>query len=166
MPAHAVVRIARDEGYRATMLPAVSADACLIADLGVDPGEGWQSYEATDFLVRHRHADAGVGLVLWQVGVVGRFDHPQGPINRKKLKVLTDELLKTYPRKHVGFLYEASTLPGFGPSIVEVELCRLHLSEVSPISTLYVPPAVETEIDPRMLERLGITPQERVGCLR
>src|SRR5258708_10906162 len=54
-PAHAAVQLARDEGFRATMLPGVSADACLLADLGIDPGsDGLQSYEATDFLIRKR----------------------------------------------------------------------------------------------------------------
>jgi len=167
MPAHAAVRIARSEGHRATMLPAVSADACLIADLGVDPGaSGWVSYEATDFLLRHRRADPAAGLVLWQVGVVGRFDYAAGPVNPKKLKILTDELLKTYSARHQGLLYEASTLPGFPAAIERVALGKLHLGKVSRISTLYVPPEREAEIDPRMLRRLGIKPEDRIGCLR
>jgi len=167
MAAHAAIRIARTEGFQATMLPAVSADACLIADLGVDPGAcGWLSYEATDFLLRHRHADAGAGLVIWQVGVVGRFDYPSGAVNRKKLKILTDELLKTYSAKHIGLLYEASTLPGFPATIEKVQLGKLHLSKVSSITTLYVPPEQETKIDPRMLKRLGIKPEDRLDCLR
>jgi hypothetical protein len=34
------------------MLPAVSAEDCLFADLGVDPGAaGCQSHEAADFLI-------------------------------------------------------------------------------------------------------------------
>jgi len=167
MAAHAAIRIARDEGFQATMLPAVSADACLIADLGVDPGaSGWLSYEATDFLLRHRHADAGAGLVIWQVGVVGRFDYPSGPVNRKKLKILTDELLKTYSAKHIGLLYEASVLPGFPATIEKVQLGKLHLAKVTPVTTLYVPPEQEAKIDPRMLKRLGIKPEDRLDCLR
>jgi Tetrapyrrole (Corrin/Porphyrin) Methylases len=51
-PSHESIRIARKLGYRATMLPAISAEDCLFADLGVDPGKhGCQSFEATDFLV-------------------------------------------------------------------------------------------------------------------
>lgn len=167
MPAHASVRMARAEGYRAEMLPAVSADACLIADLGIDPAAcGWQSYEATDFLLRRRRADPAVGLVLWQVGVVGRLDYPDGAVNREKLAVLTEALLTIYPRRHVGTLYEAATLPGFGPSIERVRIGSLHRAEMSPVTTLYVPPAVETPVDPAMLARLGISGSDRVGCLR
>jgi hypothetical protein len=167
MPAHASVRMARAKGYRAQMLPAVSADGCLIADLGVDPAAcGWQSYEATDFLLRRRRADPAVGLVLWQVGVVGRLDYPDGPVNREKLAVLTEALLAIYPKRHVGTLYEAATLPGFGPSIERVRIGSLHRAEISPVTTLYVPPAREAPLDPAMLARLGIRGSDRVGCLR
>src|SRR5512140_2763592 len=66
LPTHSAVRLARAEGYRAVMLPGISADACLIADLGVDPAtHGLQSYEATDFLLRKRRGDPSCGLVLW-----------------------------------------------------------------------------------------------------
>jgi hypothetical protein len=37
------------------MLPGISAEDCLFADLGIDPGiYGCQSYEATDFLANGR----------------------------------------------------------------------------------------------------------------
>ncbi|HZX96901.1 MAG TPA: SAM-dependent methyltransferase [Myxococcales bacterium] len=167
MPAHAAVRIARQEGYPAEMLPGVSADACLIADLGVDPGAtGWQSYEATDYLLRHRRADPAVGLVLWQVGVVGRLDFAEGPVDRAKLEVLTEALLEIHPRNHLATVYEASTLPGFPPSIHKIRIGSVHLAEVSRATTLYVPPSRETPIDPAMLARLGIRPEDRIHCLR
>src|SRR5205814_145574 len=47
-PSHAAIARARVDGFSARMLPAVSAEDCLFADLGVDPGTtGCQSYEAT-----------------------------------------------------------------------------------------------------------------------
>jgi len=98
--------------------------------------------------------------------VVGRFDYPSGPVNRKKLKILTDELLKTYSAKHIGLLYEASVLPGFPATIEKVQLGKLHLAKVTPVTTLYVPPEQEAKIDPRMLKRLGIKPEDRLDCLR
>jgi hypothetical protein len=167
MAAHAAIRLARKEGYSATMLPAVSADACLIADIGVDPGAaGWLSYEATDFLLRHRYADPAAGLVLWQVGLIGRFDYPSGPIDRKKAKILTDELMKTYSPQHEGYLYEASTLPGFPASVEPVALRRLHLAEMTTTTTLYVPPERQAQVDPKMLKRLGIREEDQLHCLR
>ena len=167
MPAHAVVRLARAEGYRAEMLPGVSADACLIADLGIDPAtSGWQSYEATDFLLRGRRPDPAAGLVLWQIGVVGRLDYATGPIDRGKLEVLTEALLTTYPSRHRATLYEAATLPGYLARMDPVEIGKLHRADVSALSTLYVPPAMNRRVDPAMLARLGIGPEGRVRCLR
>jgi uncharacterized protein YabN with tetrapyrrole methylase and pyrophosphatase domain len=167
IPTHAAVKMARKEGYRAAMLPAVSADACLIADLGVDPGaSGWQSFEATDFLLRRRRADPSVGLVLWQVGVVGRLDYPDGPVDRKKLAFLTEALLRVYPRRHLATLYEAASLPGFAPSIEEVRIGSLHRAAVTPITTLYVPPMRSAPIDRAMMSRLGIRAIGRIDCLR
>ena len=49
-PSHNAIAIARQEGYDAVMLPAVSAEDCLYADLGVHPSvPGMQIFEATDF---------------------------------------------------------------------------------------------------------------------
>jgi uncharacterized protein YabN with tetrapyrrole methylase and pyrophosphatase domain len=168
MPAHAAVKIARQEGYRAAMLPGISADACLIADLGVDPGQsGWQSYEATDFLLRSRKPDPTAGLVLWQIGVVGRVDYATGPLAREKLGLLTEALLRTYPAEHLATLYEAASLPGFPPVMEPVQLGVLHLSKaISPITTLYVPPAAVAPVDRKMQARLGLGSDGRVNCLR
>src|SRR5690606_41924587 len=52
------------EGFVARMEPGISAEACLYADLGIDPGRhGVQSMEATHFLVYDRVPDTS-GLVL------------------------------------------------------------------------------------------------------
>ena len=79
-PSHQALLTARAEGYPARMLPAVSAEDCLFADLGVDPGEfGCQSYEATDFLLRRRQVDPSAALVLWQVAVIGERVYAREP---------------------------------------------------------------------------------------
>lgn len=50
---------ARKEGFYAKILPGISAEACLFADLLIDPGlHGCQSFEATDFLI---HCTAYIG---------------------------------------------------------------------------------------------------------
>ena len=168
MPSHAAVAIARQEGYRAVMQPGVSADACLIADLGVDPAtSGWQSYEATDFLLRRRRPDPSAGLLLWQVGVVGRVDYATGPLDRVKLALLTTALAKTYPKSHLATLYEAASVPGYPASIEPVRIGALHLAEsISPITTLYVPPSKRATVDLEMAARLGLDGAGGVSCLR
>src|SRR6185503_1927061 len=71
-PSHEAIRRAREEGFDARMLPAVSAEDCLFADLSLDPArDGCQSYEASNFLIRRHVIDPSAALILWQVGVVG-----------------------------------------------------------------------------------------------
>ena len=79
-PSHEAIHRARDEGFDARMLPGISAEDCLFADLGVDPSEsGCQSYEATDLLACGREIDPSAALILWQVGVVGNLGYaPDG----------------------------------------------------------------------------------------
>ena len=76
LPSHEAIARARAEGFDATMLPGVSAEDCLVADLGVDPARnGLQSYEAGDFLRRRPAIEPTTALVLWQIGVVGARTH-------------------------------------------------------------------------------------------
>ena len=50
---HEAIRQCRREGLPARMLPGISAEDCLFADLGVDPGiRGSQCFEVTEFLMR------------------------------------------------------------------------------------------------------------------
>jgi Tetrapyrrole (Corrin/Porphyrin) Methylases len=74
-PSHRTIALARDEGHVATMLPAISAEDCLFADLDVDPSSaGCVTYEATDLLLSHRSLLPSSHLILYQVGVVGITD--------------------------------------------------------------------------------------------
>jgi uncharacterized protein YabN with tetrapyrrole methylase and pyrophosphatase domain len=155
-PSHEAVRRARDEGYRARMLPGVSAEDCLFADLGVDPARfGCQSYEATDFLVHTRCVDTTAALVLWQLGTVGNSAAAEeaAPVG---LAVLVDVLLASYPRDHEVIVYEASPYPGFDARVVTTALAELRPEHATAMSTLYVPPAKPPELDLTMLDRLGL----------
>jgi uncharacterized protein YabN with tetrapyrrole methylase and pyrophosphatase domain len=156
-PSHEAVRRAQDEGYRARMLPAVSAEDCLFADLGVDPCSfGCQSYEATDFLVRQRRVDPTSAVVLWQIGTVGNVvaaadAEPRG------LGVLVETLLELYPPDHEVIVYEASAYPGFAPIVRKLGLAHLAGEHVTALSTLYIPPLPQRPADVAMLDRLGLS---------
>ena len=53
-PSHEAIRRLRADGLRPRMLPGISAEDCLFADLGIDPGTcGCQSYDATVWTPRH-----------------------------------------------------------------------------------------------------------------
>lgn len=133
-PTHRSIAIAREEGYPAVMLPAVSAEDCIFADLGLDPGScGCQSFEATDFVLRDRIWDPYSLLILWQVSVVGIMTLPEKDEVPPGLVFLKRRLIDAYGPDHVGILYEASCYP----------LCR-HRADEKPISEL-VPPDFRPE---------------------
>lgn len=152
------IRIAREEGHEARMLPAVSAEDCLFADLGVDPARfGCVSYDATDFLLHRRLVDTSAALVLWQIGVIGEESYVPRP-NAENLAVLGDYLLEHYPGEHEVTLYEASPYPIYEARVQTLALDRLATAEVSPAATLYVPPGSSRRVDETMARRLGLPP--------
>jgi hypothetical protein len=155
-PGHEAVRRARAEGYRAEMLPAVSAEDCLYADLGIDPGlTGCQSYEATDFLLHPKRFDASVPLILWQVGLIGDLDFRQ-EYECWGLEVLVDHLQRFYSGDHPVWIYEAAQFPISRFRLTSTPLSELARAEVFPISTLYVPPLRATKPSTSMYERLRL----------
>jgi uncharacterized protein YabN with tetrapyrrole methylase and pyrophosphatase domain len=156
-PSHEAIRRARGEGFQAQMLAAVSAQDCLFSDLGVDPSEsGCQSYEATDLLIYAREIDPSAALIVWQVGVVGNLDYaPYG--DRSCVPVLVEYLERYYPSDHEVVCYEASLYPVCGAFVQRVPLSKLAEAEISPMSTLYVPPALRRERDAAMVTRLAQT---------
>jgi uncharacterized protein YabN with tetrapyrrole methylase and pyrophosphatase domain len=155
-PGLASLRRAREEGFPASMLPGISFEDCLFADLGVDPGvHGRVLYEATDFLIRPRVLDPTAGLILIQVGAIGLVDfREEDTPNRAGLRLLASALCKHYPASHQVVLYRASQLPIFEPSITRTALADLPEATLSVLSTLYVPPRPRRPVDREMLMRL------------
>jgi len=130
--------------YPVKMLPGISADACLFADLNIDPAStGCQSFEATQFLLTKREFDTCAGLIIWQIGLVGEHTLKQQSPGKHGLKAITKLLQKHYPREHNVCLYQAPTLPGFKPQIHWFPLGELPNREVCSTMTLYVPPCGE-----------------------
>lgn len=142
-PGHQAVRRARAEGFRAVMLPGISAEDCLFADLGVDPAaDGCQSFEATTFLHRGYRFDPRCPLVLWQVGVTGELTF-SSEYGAPELPALVERLCASYPRLHEVVVYEAGVPPMAAPRIERVALERLAAARLTPRTTLYVPPLAE-----------------------
>lgn len=157
-PSHEAVRRAREEGYPASMLPGISAEDCLFADLGIDPArDGCQSFEATDFLLRRRRFDPASALVLWQVGGIGVSTFLPGAVwHNRHLAALVEVLARHYPREHEVVLYVASGLPVCEPEISRLPLAELAAARVPIAATLFVPPRERSPIDPEMARRLGL----------
>lgn len=148
----AIVR-ARREGFSARMLPGISAEDCLFADLNVNPGDnGCQTFEATNFLAAKRRFDPTSDLILYQVGVLGEPSVKRGMKCRpERLQVLAEALREFYPAQHPVALYEASPFPTFEPSITWMTLGDLPSTIVPPMATVYLPPLPQRPLDPSIM---------------
>ncbi|WP_134494696.1 SAM-dependent methyltransferase [Microvirga pakistanensis] len=154
---HESIRRARAEGYRARMLPGISAEDCLFADLGIDPSSnGCQSYEATDFLLNARSIDNSSQLILWQAGLIGDLTFRRYAYDTSAMPLLLEKLLLSYPRTHPVYLYEAPSAPGCEPVIRPIVLEQLLTSGITATTTLYLPPARATVPDPTYLSRIRL----------
>jgi uncharacterized protein YabN with tetrapyrrole methylase and pyrophosphatase domain len=165
-PAHQAIRQARREGFIAQMLPGISAEDCLFADLGLDPGKnGCQSFEATDFLIRQRKFDPCTALILWQIAMVGTLGFFQSGNHIHGLTVLSEVLATHYGFDYEVTVYEAAIYPTFEPVIQPVPLSKLPEAQVCEVSTLYVPPKAPALVDNEMMARLkmSLAPREEAG---
>lgn len=166
-PLHESIRRAREEGFSAEMLPGVSAEDCLFADLGLDPVEGGcASYEATDFLLYRRALDPACNLLLWQIGAIAEPGYKRernGPWNPAGVAVLTEVLLETYPPNHEVVVYEAAQVPLAQPRIARIALATLPKAPMTAMSTLLVPPLVKPALDAAMARRLGLAAEPKAS---
>lgn len=141
---HAVVRKAREAGIPARMEPGISAEACLYADLGIDPGRrGVQSMEATHFLYYDRVPDTAGLVLLWQVALSGDLSCTRFHAEREGLQALVDRLVRWYPPEHEVILYEAARLPIDRPRIERLPLHGLPDAHYEEYTTLVILPLGE-----------------------
>lgn len=149
---HRVLRRAREEGFSARMEPGISAEACLYADVGIDPGRhGVQSLEATHFLCHERPLNPAGLVLLWQVALAGDLSCSRREAERAGLQALVDKLLRWYPPEHEVILYEAARLPIETPRIDRLRLCDLPDARYQEFTTLVIlplAPALDSALDP------------------
>lgn len=153
---HTALRAAREQGIPARMEPGISAEACLYADLGLDPGKrGTQSFEATQFLISQREADPTSTLILWQIALCGDLGCTRFQATPAYLEILVDKLRRWYPAETPCILYEA---PQFAlghtrmDSVPLQELAQAHYREHT---TLVIPPSRELDWDQEILSKLA-----------
>jgi len=152
---HKAIALARSEGFSAHMEPGISAEDCLYADLGIDPGShGCQHFEASQMMFYRRRIDPSAYLVLWQVGLAGdqslkRFS--TGPAYRQ---ILVDVLARDYPLDHQIIVYRAATLPLHRPRIERMALADLVNASIEVPDTVVLPPALSLQADLDIRARL------------
>ena len=153
---HHAVREARRAGFEAEMHPGISAEDCLYADLGIDPGTfGCQHYEASQLMFHRRRIDLAAYLVLWQVGLAGDRSLSRYSTSVAHRRLLVELLVEHgYPPTHEVIVYEAATLPIHAPRMDRMPLQALAEADLGLASTLVVPPAQAMERNVALLARL------------
>ncbi|WP_372870514.1 SAM-dependent methyltransferase [Shewanella sp.] len=155
---HMAIRRCKAAGIDAWMEPGISAEDCLWADLGIDPGQcGHQSFEASQFMFFRHRPDPCSHLLLWQIALAGEHTLTRFHTSRDRLKVLVKQLCEWYPLDHEVVLYEAAFLPVHEPQICRVKLQDLPDAQLTPVTTLLVPPVRKLEHNTEVLAMLGLT---------
>lgn len=155
-PPHRAIQMARSEGYRAHMEPGISAEDCLYADLGIDPGKvGCQHFEASQLLFYKRRIDPTAYLILWQVGVAGDQSLARFSTGAAYRQVLVDVLAQDYPLDHEVVIYRGATLPIHKPRVERIALGKLPEADIDLEVTVVIPPAAAMESNPEIRARLA-----------
>ena len=93
------------------MLPGISTEDCLVADLGVDLSQsGYQCYEASNFLSLRQASRYGC-RADFMADRSNRAGEVWSGSGRRAVHILTERLLAFYPADHQVAIYEAATLP-------------------------------------------------------
>ncbi|UPG95110.1 SAM-dependent methyltransferase [Luteibacter aegosomatissinici] len=141
---HMAIAAARAEGYPAHMEAGVSAEDCLYADLGIDPGRfGCQHFEASQLMLYDRQIDNAGYVVLWQIGLVGDTTLARFATGAEYRQVLVDRLSRDYPLDHEVIIYRCATLPIHDARIDRITLRDLPGASVTVAETVILPPARE-----------------------
>jgi uncharacterized protein YabN with tetrapyrrole methylase and pyrophosphatase domain len=152
---HKVIEVARAEGFQAHMEPGVSAEDCLYADLGIDPGRfGCQHFEASQLLFYERVLDTTGYVVLWQLSVVGDRSLARFSTESPYRQLLIERLYDDYPSDHEVIVYRAATLPIEKARIQRVPLKDLAGVTLTGQETVVLPPAGALRANAIMRARL------------
>lgn len=155
---HMALAKAKEEGFYTKMEAGISAESCLWADLGIDPGtSGHQSFEASQFMLYQHTPDPTCHLLLWQIAIAGEHSLTEFHTSSDRLQVLVELLETWYPLDHQVVIYEAATLPMQSPRIEYLPLRNLPNAELKTISTLMIPPSRKLSVNQEVLAKLGIS---------
>jgi uncharacterized protein YabN with tetrapyrrole methylase and pyrophosphatase domain len=153
--AHRAIKIAQGEGFDAYMEPGISAESCLYADLGIDPGNyGCAHFEASQFLYNKRQIDTSAYLVLWQIGFIGDKTLTKFSTDKAYKQLLVDLLTKFYPADHQVILYQTKVLPIDTMRADKVALKDLANCDIYQHTTLVIPPAKKILVNQEILDKL------------
>ena len=166
-PSHEAIKRVRAVGLSARMLPGISAEDCLIADIGFDPAEtGCAQFEATQFLFNQCPVSPSMHLILWQISVVGDHTLTTRMPAQGGLRALQQKLLRYYPAEHQVAMYEAPTLAIAHPRVDWMPLSNLGHARLSQVTTLFVPAFGKPEPDFASLAGMGLDAEQAFAVVR
>jgi len=156
-PSHKLIETAKKEGYAAHMVPGISAEDCLYADLGVDPGlRGSQHFEASQFMIYKRKVDPSAYLVLWQVGIAGDKTAAKLSTGKAYRQILIELLNEYYSNEHRVALYECPTVAIKRPRIEWIALSDFVDVKLSLITTMLLPPSQKLQKNQSIIDKLTL----------
>ncbi|KAJ7691785.1 hypothetical protein B0H17DRAFT_1200900 [Mycena rosella] len=127
---------AREEGFQAKMLPGISAEDFMFADLGFDPStQGCMTQEATELLVRNK-LDPSVHNIIWQVGSVG-----------------VDTMV--FDSHYIGAILPQSVMVKDTFAIRDLRKEEV-LKQFTTASTFYIPSRSPAPVDAKVVQALGL----------
>ena len=140
-PGLQAIMIAQNNSVETVILPGISTESCLYADLKIDPGQfGCFHIEATELLLYDKIIDPTSHICIWQLGMLGNSSVPLPNQTPNHLKLLVNKLKNYYPKEHNAILYEASMYPGVEPKIHTFPLGDMEIQNIGTLSTLYIKP--------------------------
>ena len=155
-PGLKAVNEARKLGFDTKIIPAISVEDCLFADLGIDPcNNGCYSVEATDLILYDRVFDPYSSLIIWQPGVIGDFYTKQGKKSKVAKELLRKKLLSSYPCSHSYYIYEAPLYPTSSAKIRKAMVDNIVDEDFNTVCTLYFPPIGKKEMDKKVLKAIS-----------
>lgn len=161
---HAAIAQAREEGFTAHMEPGISAEDCLYADMGIDPGAfGSQHFEASQLMMFERVIDSSAYLFLWQIALAGDLSIAARASSQEQRQVLVDMMTQHYgyPPEHAVALYECPTLITDKTRIEWIPLHRLPDAELTLVTTLVVPPCKKLIKNSLVIDKLQKLQQQQ-----
>jgi hypothetical protein len=145
-PTQMILVRGRRDGFSVRILPGISSDACLYADLGIDPmRQGIQAYEASVFVQSRPRIDTRTPILLWQVGFIGESSIQfSGRANKPGVTSLARRLAGYYGNDHKVAIYQASWYPFIPSTTTWTDIRSLPETATAAVSTLFVPPRART----------------------
>ena len=161
---HKVIEAAHAEGFPARMEPGISAEDCLYADLGIDPGKfGCQHLDASQVLFYDKRIDTTGYVVLWQVGVVGNRSIANPVHGAGYRELLVEVLAREYPLDHKILVYRCATLPIEQPRVRRMTLQDICDADIPAEETVILPPARTLRRNKLVAERLDALDREQAA---